>query len=602
MKSNKKLDSLPQNLFRALQFVWDSGRGWTLASGALLIVQGLLPLGMLYLIKLVVDSVTASLSGSNPESGFSEVVFLLILLGVIAISNIGCSILKMFVRTGQGQAVTDYMSSLLHAKSNEVDMAYYEEPQYYNTLHRAQAEASSRPTRILDSLFDVGQNAISLVAIGGLLFWFHWAIPTVLILTAVPIVWVRFRYGARLFAWQKGKTPAERESWYLDRMLTRDDHAKEIRLFGLGNLFMNRFRTLRKDIRQERLSMEGKRAIAELLAHAGSFTAVIGINIFFAHQTLHGFLTLGDLVMYFQAVQRGAGFLQSLMQSISFLLESNLFLSHLYEFLDLKPQVLEPVCPQILPRPLREGIKFDHVRFQYPNGTRKVLEDITLSIEPGEHIALVGENGAGKTTLVKLMARLYDPSDGRITLDGVDLRQFKLSELRQNISVVFQDFSKYHFTARENIWLGNTSLPRDSDHVAEAARQAGIDEMLRRMPKGYETMLGRWFEGGEELSVGEWQKIALARAFLRDAQIVILDEPTSAMDAKAEYELFQRFHELTKGRTAILISHRLSTVKMVDRVYVLDEGRILESGHHDELVERAGKYAELFSLQAQYYR
>ena len=290
------------------------------------------------------------------------------------------------------------------------------------------------------------------------------------------------------------------------------------------------------------------------------------------------------------------------MGSLAFLYESNLFLSHLYEFLDLKPRILEPRAPHLLPRPLQKGIVFDHVKFKYPNGTRKVLEDITLTIEPGEHIALVGENGAGKSTLVKLLARLYDPSDGGITLDGIDLRQLKLSDLRQEISVVFQDYSKYHFTARENIWLGNISLSPDSNHVAAAAQQAGIDETLGQVPKGYDTMLGRWFEGGEELSIGERQKIALARAFLRDAQVVILDEPTSAMDARSEYELFQRFHELTKGRTAILLSQRLSTVRMVDRVYVMDDGRIIESGHHDELVERDGEYAKLFSLQAQYYR
>ncbi|MDT7041591.1 ABC transporter ATP-binding protein [Candidatus Nitronereus thalassa] len=594
--------TLAQNLFRALRFVWDSGRGWTLASAALLVVQGLLPLAMLYLIKLVIDSVTANLSSSNPSAGLYEVIFLLSLLGVVAVASTACSILKSFVHTGQAQAVTDYMSSILHAKSVDVDLEYYEEPQYYNTLHRAQREASSRPTRILSALFDTGQNGISLIAIGALLFWFHWGILFVLIGTALPIVFVRLRYGKKLYAWQKGTTPAERESWYLNLMLTRDTHAKEIRLFDLGKLFIDRFRNLREGIRRERLSLEGRRSIAELVAHSSSVAAAIGVNIFFAYQTLLGFLTLGDLVMYFQAVQRGAGFLQSLMMNLAYLYESNLFLTHLYDFLDIQPKAVEPQRPQAIHRPLQQGIVFDHVKFDYPSGTRKVLEDISLTIRPGEHIALVGENGAGKTTLVKLLARLYDPSAGRITIDGVDLRDLKPAELRKEISVVFQDFAKYHFTARENIWLGNTLLPRDTDQVIDAARMAGIDSALRRLPKGYDTILGRWFEGGEELSIGEWQKIAIARAFLRDAQIVILDEPTSAMDAKAEYELFQHFHELTKGRTAILISHRLSTVKMVDRIYVLEDGRILESGHHNDLLERDGEYAKMFSLQAQYYR
>lgn len=601
INTNNSVHALRRNLFRALRFVWDSGRGWTIVSGTLLFVQGLLPLGMLYLIKLFVDAVSFHMASPNPEEGLSEVVFLLLVLGGLAVANTGCSILRGFVGTGQSQAVTDYMSSMLHAKSTEVDLQYYEEPRYYDTLHRAQQEASSRPTRILSALFDVGQNGISLIAIGGLLFWFHWGILVVLILSALPIVFVRLRYGKKLYAWQKGNTPAERESWYLNLMLTRDTHAKEIRLFDLGSLFMDRFRHLRNRIRGERLSLEGRRSAAELAAHSTSMAAAVGVNIFFAYSTLQGALTLGDLVMYFQAVQRGAGFLQSIMGSIAYLYESNLFLTHLYEFLDIKPKSTEAIRPQTIHRPLRKGIVFDHVKFNYPNGTRKVLEDISLTIEPGEHIALVGENGAGKTTLVKLLTRLYDPSDGSITLDGIDLRHLNPSDLRQQISVVFQDFAKYHFTARENIWLGNISLPRDSESLAIAAEQAGIGEALRRLPRGLDTMLGRWFEGGEELSIGEWQKIALARAFFRNSPIVILDEPTSAMDARAEYELFQRFHELAKGRTAILISHRLSTVKMADRVYVLDDGRILESGHHDDLVERDGEYAKLFALQAQYY-
>ena len=306
--------------------------------------------------------------------------------------------------------------------------------------------------------------------------------------------------------------------------------------------------------------------------------------------------------MYFQAVQRGSGFLQNVIKNLAYLYESNLFLSNLYEFLDIEPKTVQATHPRAMPKPLKKGIVFERVKFQYPGGARKVLEDINLTIEPGEHVALVGGNGAGKTTLVKLLCRLYDPTEGRITLDGIDLRDLNRSDWQKQTSVVFQDFVKYQFTARDNIWLGNIALPSDSSRVIAAAQQAGIHGTLSQLPRGYDTTLGRWFEGGEELSMGEWQKIALARAFLRDAQIIILDKPTSAMDARAEYELFQRFHELTKGRTSILISHRLSSVRMVDRVFVLKDGEILESGPHDELVERNGEYAKLFGLQAQYYR
>ena len=270
-------------------------------------------------------------------------------------------------------------------------------------------------------------------------------------------------------------------------------------------------------------------------------------------------------------------------------------------FLDIKPRPKPNISSQIMPHPMTQGIVFDHVSFHYPGGTRQVLNDISLTIRPGEHIALVGENGAGKTSLVKLLSGLYTPTHGRITVDGIELNQFETSALRKEISVIFQDFAKYHMTAQENIWLGNVSSPPVPSSIVAAAQKAGVDGVIESLPKGYHNILGKWFEGGEELSMGEWQKVALARAFLRDAPIIILDEPTSAMDAKAEYELFQRFHELTKDRTTILISHRLSTVKMVDRVYVLEEGRIIEAGTHDELIDRNGKYANMFSLQAKPY-
>jgi ATP-binding cassette subfamily B protein len=251
---------------------------------------------------------------------------------------------------------------------------------------------------------------------------------------------------------------------------------------------------------------------------------------------------------------------------------------------------------------MQTGIAFDHVSFQYPTGTREVLEDISLTIRPGEVVALVGENGSGKTTLIKLLCRLYDPASGIITLDGIDLRQLETTALRREISVIFQDYAQYHLTARENIWFGNVALPPDQERIAAAARHAGADEVIAGLPQGYETILGKWFEDGEELSVGEWQKVALARAFLRDAQIIVLDEPTSALDARAEYEVFKKFRQLAAGRTVILISHRFSTVRMADRIFVLEGGRIIESGAHDELVRLGGTYARLFETQAQYYR
>ena len=306
--------------------------------------------------------------------------------------------------------------------------------------------------------------------------------------------------------------------------------------------------------------------------------------------------------MYFQAFQRGQAFLQQVLGGIAGLYEDNLFLSHLDAFMDLEPKVVTPALPKAVPRPLQEGLTFDQVDFTYPTGTREVLKDISLTIRPGEHVALVGVNGSGKTTLAKLICRLYDPTRGTIRLDGIDLRDFDTQALRREIGVILQDYAQYHLTARENIWLGNIDLGVEEERIVEASKQAGADAVIAGLPKGYNTTLGKWFEEGEALSIGEWQKIALARAYLRDAQILILDEPTSSMDAHAEYEVFKKFTRLSEGRTTLLISHRLSTVRMADRIFVMEAGRIVECGTHDALLNQGGKYRNLFETQARNYR
>jgi ATP-binding cassette subfamily B protein len=317
---------------------------------------------------------------------------------------------------------------------------------------------------------------------------------------------------------------------------------------------------------------------------------------------VQGAITIGDLVMYYQAFQRGQEFLRAMLDGLAGLYEDHLFLHSLYEFLDLDRKAVEPLVPEAVPRPMRTGIVFDHVSFQYPTGTRKVLQDITLTVRPGESVALVGANGSGKTTLIKLLCRLYDPTGGTITLDGIDLRDFETAALRREIGIIFQDYAQYHLTARENISFGNVEALGDQDRVVAAARHSGADEVIKGLKQGYDTILGKWFEDGEELSIGEWQKVALARAFMRDAQIVVLDEPTSALDAKAEYEVFRQFRRLAKGRTTILISHRFSTVRMADCIYVLDDGRVVENGTHEQLVQAGGRYGRLFETQARHYR
>jgi ATP-binding cassette subfamily B protein len=498
--------------------------------------------------------------------------------------------------------VTDHMNDVLLAKSIEVDLEYYESARYYDTLHRAQREAPSRPISIVNGLAQIGQNGISLLAIAGLLVSFHWIIATILFTAVISGTAVRLRYTGKMYRWQREQTSTERHAGYLNWMLTDSSHAKEIRLFDLGPLFIRRFHDIRRKLRKGRLAIMRRRYIADFAAQTLATAAIYGSYAYVAYQAVWGKITYGDLVMYYQAFQRVQGSLQGILSSLERLYEDNLFLSNLYEFLDLKPKVVEPAHASPVPRPMQTGIVLNHVSFQYPTGARKVLEDVSLSIRPGEVVALVGENGSGKTTLVKLLCRLYDPTGGTITIDGMDLRRFETAALRREFSVLFQDYAQYHLTARENIWFGNTALPPDHERVVAAARDSGADDVIRGLPKGYETILGKLFEDGEELSIGEWQKVALSRAFLRDAQIIILDEPTSSLDAKAEYTIFQNFRKLAEGRTAILISHRFSTVRMADRIYVLKEGRIIEGGTHEELVSVGGTYARLFEMQAQHYR
>jgi len=587
---------------RALRFVWQSARGWTIANSVLLAVQGVLPLLPLYLMKLIVDAAAAGLGAPDKGAVSRHVVWLVVLMGAATLLGVLFRSMAGLAGEAQSLAVTDHMNDVLHAKSVEIDLEYYESAQYYDTLHRAQREAPYRPTHMVNGLVQIGQNGISLVAMAALLVLLHWIVAVILFVAVLPGIAVRVSYAGTTYRWQRKQTSTERSAGYLHGMLTGGGHAKEVRLYDLGPLLIRRFRDLRRELRGERLGIAVRRSVADLAAQSGAAAAIYGCLAFVAYRTLQGTSTLGDLVMYYQALQRGQGFLQGLLGGLAGLYEDNLFLSNMHEFLDLKRRVADPVHAEPVPRPMQTGIVLDRVSFRYPTGARTVLDDVSCAIRPGEVVALVGENGSGKTTLVKLLCRLYDPTGGAITLDGVDLRRFDTTALRREFSILFQDYAHYHLTARENVWFGNTALPPGDDRIVAAARASGADAVIGRLPRGYDTVLGKVFEQGEELSIGEWQKVALARAFVRDAQIIVLDEPTSSMDAQAEYEVFRHFRALATGRMAVLISHRFSTVRMADRIYVLHDGRITEQGTHDALVSAGGTYARLFETQAQYYR
>lgn len=592
-----------RQLSQAVRFVWDSGPAWTIASIILLAVQGVLPLLSLYIMKLVIDAITSAITNPNIEMDFAHIGLLIGLEGLIALLLALSGVAARWVSGIQSEIVTDYMHNITHAKSIEVDLEYYETAKYHDTQHRAQNEASYRPSKILNDLIRFGQSGISLLAMAGLLFFFHWAIVLILFFTVVPGILVRIRYSGILYQWRRGRTSTERKAWYFHWMLAGAAMAKEIRLFDIGKMFMDNYGNLRAQLRNERLKITTKRAIAEAVSQVGTNIAIFGSYAFIAYRTFQGLITLGDLLLYYQAFQRGQGFLRKMLGGLADLYEDNMYLSDLFEFLSLERKVKEPRYPMPVPRPMQQGIVFDQVSFQYPTETnRMALQGVSLTIRPGETIALVGENGSGKTTLVKMLCRLYDPTNGSIKIDEMDLREFRTEELRREFGVIFQDFARYNLTAKENIGLGNIHLPADMARIRSAAHRSGADKAISELKHDYDTILGKWFEDGEELSFGEWQKVALARAFIRDAQVIILDEPTSSMDAKAEYEIFKKFRELSVGKATILISHRFSTVRRADSIYVLNNGKIVESGSHEELIGLKGKYATMFEMQAEAYR
>ncbi|HET6616904.1 MAG TPA: ABC transporter ATP-binding protein [Gemmatimonadota bacterium] len=595
---NRLLGSL--RLTRALRLVWEGSPRLTMLNLVLVVLRAGLPLVALYLTKLVVDAIAAAAQGS--DVAFPDVLMLLGLAAGAGLLGTLIGFVSGLVSEAHGYKVTDRVLDALHRKSVEMDLQYYENAAFHDSLHQAQRDAPYRPTAVLGNLLRVAQSGLTVIGVVGLLVTIHWLLAVSLFLAVIPALWIRVRHADRHYAWQKRTAPLDREVGYLSYLLLQPPNAKEVRLFGLGEVLAGRYRQLLKRLRRETLALSKTRSIEDALAQTVAALAVFGAFVYIAWRSYQGDLTIGDLVMYFGAVQRGQSAAQGLFAALGSLYEDNLFLSNFEDFMDFQPDVVAPSDPKPVPEPIRRGIELEGVSFRYPGSSRPLLERIDLSIRPGEVVALVGSNGAGKTTLVKLLCRLYDPDEGRITIDGIDLREFRPEELRREISVVFQDFVHFFMSARDNIWFGDVRRSREDGAIVEAATAAGADSFLRELRHGYETVLGPLFYDSEELSVGEWQKVATARAFFHEAQLLIVDEPTSALDALAEAELFEKLRGLVQGRSTVLISHRFSTVRMADRIYVIDDGRILESGSHEELMLRGGKYASLFRLQAAPYR
>ena len=586
-----------RNVPLLLRIVWNAGRGVIVGGLSCRVVAALIPLSMLAVSKRILDEIQAHSNGHLLSRYFWYLVageFLLAMTAALLARGVS------YFDTLLADRYTRHVSILVMQHASRLDLTTYEDPVFHDKLERARVQATDRIAMIQQMGVAV-QQAVSAVTLSLGILWFSPWLLVLLVAAVVPAFVGESHFAFLGYSQNIRQTPVRRQLDYLRILGASKESAKELKLFGLGPFLSGQYGRLYDGIYEQNVRLARRRFGAGTLLSLLATTGYYGAYAYVIYRTVNGALSWGTLQFLAGAIIGASTNIQSLFATLSGIADQSLFLTDLVEFLKLQPAVHSRPDALPAPRPIRQGFLFEQVTFQYPDTLRPVLDRLDLRIEPGERIALIGENGQGKTTLVKLLTRLYDPSQGRILLDGADLRDYNLEDLHREIGVIFQDFVRYEMTAGQNIAIARLDGAQDGA-VHEAARKSLADQVITRLPHSYEQLLGRRFDGGVDLSGGEWQKIALARAYLRDAQILILDEPTASLDARSEYEVFQRFAELVHGKMALLISHRFSTVRMADRIIVLERGRISEQGTHRQLIALGGTYAEMFELQASSYR
>lgn len=582
---------------RALGLIWTAVPLQTTLWGALIIVQGVLPGVTVYLTKLTIDNFVVATNSADGFANYSQTVFYFVATGVCMLSSEIFRFLSEWNRTAQVEYFSDHVKNLIHRKSAEVDLEFYESPVYHDLMEQARGESSSKPLALLENLGSVAQNSITFLSFAALLLSYGWAVPLLLIVGALPSLFISFRFDRIYHGWWKRTATDRRWLVYFDSMLSHSNAAAEMRLFDLGERYQERFRALRAKLRVERFAHLKKQLVGKLLAYVISMAAAVFAIGWIAMGVFYKTATLGDLAVFLQVFTRGQDILRGLLGGVGQSINNTLYLESLFTYLDLESKVVSPVAPRKFPQKLQQGIRFKNVSFQYPGEKRSALSGFDLFIPAGKTVAIVGVNGAGKSTLIKLLCRFYDPTIGTIEIDGIDIREFDVRELRRNLSLLFQFPMQFHETAAGNIGLGDVTKQPQEGCIETAAENAGAADFINALPDKYETLLGRWFVNGVELSGGEWQKVALARAYYRRAPIVVLDEPTSFMDPWSEADWFDRFRSMIEGETGIVITHRFTIAMRADIIHVIDGGEIVESGTHGELLETSGFYADSWKSQ-----